>query len=340
MLRGAIIGMGRMGITHYAILNTHPNVQMAAVCDSSGFVLGAMAKMTGVKTYDNYAKMMDKEALDFVVVATPTGSHAETVKGAVERDIHVFVEKPFSLSPQQGDEILRLLDAHPVVNQVGYVVRYNDVFLQVKRLLDQGALGKLVSFKMEMNGPTLLKDVQSGWRSKKAEGGGCMYDFASHSIDMTNYLFGPPRDVVGTVFQSIYSRDVEDALSSTFVYSSGLRGNVMICWSDPSYRKPTYRFEVLGKEGKIVADLHAYKAFFRNDPGLPGFVQGWNTKYVTEFAEPVRYYLRGYEFTRQLDCFVERIPDRAKPCLCTFRNGHETDVIIGMMNENAIRMGQ
>lgn len=338
MLKGAIIGFGRMGITHFSILNTHPSVRFVAICDASGYILKNMAKMTGIKTYDNYAKMIDTEKPDFVIVATPTGLHAAAVKYAVERGIHVFVEKPFAISPEQGEEVLALLEKNPVVNQVGYVVRYSDVFMEVQRLLSQDAIGKLISFKIEVNGPTLLKDAKKGWRSKKSEGGGCLYDFASHGIDLSNYLFGSPREVVGTVFQSIYSISVEDALCSTFLYENGLRGNLQICWSDPSYRKPTYRFEVLGREGKIIADLHAYKIFFRKEPTIPGFSQDWNLRYITDFVKPVRFYLRGYEFTRQLDSFIDQIQDREQPGLCSFADGYGTDTIINRMSQAAIRM--
>jgi hypothetical protein len=96
----------------------------------------------------------------------------------------------------------------------------------------------------------------------------------------------------------------------------------------------------MGSEGKIIADLHAFKAFFRNEPTIPGFTKDWNQKYVTDFAAPVRFYLRGYEFTRQIDCFIDKILDRKKPCLCTFRDGYETDMVIERMNNNAIMMGK
>lgn len=123
-------------------------------------------------------------------------------------------------------------------------------FMQVKKLLDFKAIGALLTFKMEMRGPTILKDVKSGWRSKKKEGGGCLYDFASHSIDLISYLIGVPDEICGSVFQSIHSVDVEDAISSTFVYKCNLRGNLLVNWSDPSYRKPAYKMEIFGHKGK------------------------------------------------------------------------------------------
>jgi predicted dehydrogenase len=221
------------------------------------------------------------------------------------------------------------------VNQVGYVVRFSDVFMQVKRLLDLQALGHLVAFKMEMNGPTVLHDAKGNWRSSKSTGGGCLYDFASHAIDLVGYLLGRPDHVIGSVLQSVYSATVEDAVSTTFVYNSGLRGNLLANWSDPSYRKPAYRFEVLGKEGKIIADLHTYKVFFRDQPRLSEFLSGWNERHITGFVQPCRFYLRGFEFTRQLDYFIDCICGRQQGGIASFAEGLQTDLVIAQIRKDA-----
>ena len=335
MLKGAVIGFGRMGLTHFSILNNHPEVEFVAVTDSSSFMLKNIGNYIGVETFKDYRKMIDRADLDFVIVATPTGLHAEIVKYAINKGLHVFVEKPFSLNSAQGRELVAMLDGSDLVGQVGYVIRFNDVFMQVKKLLDSKAIGAPLTFKMEMHGPTILKDVKSGWRSKKKEGGGCLYDFASHSIDLINYLIGVPDEVCGSVFQSIHSVNVEDAISSTFVYRGNLRGNLLVNWSEPSYRKPAYKMEIFGRKGKIVADLHSYKVFFRDEPGIDGFSQGWNQRYITDFVEPVRFYVRGFEFTRQLDYFIDCIVNENRNEVCSFKDGLKTDIIIERIIEDA-----
>jgi predicted dehydrogenase len=274
MLRGAIIGLGRMGLTHFSILNNHPEVQFVALCDSSSFILKNVGKYTGIETFKDYCQAIDRSDLDFVIVATPTGMHAEVVRYALQNNLHVFVEKPFSLNVQQSQELVEMVRGKKIINQVGYVIRFSDVFRQVKKLVDAGVFGDLLTFKMEMHGPTLLKDAKSSWRSKKKEGGGCLHDFAAHSIDLVNYFFGMPEEITGSVLQSIYSVSVEDTVCSTFLYKNNLRGNLLVTWSDPSYRKDAYRMELLGRQGKVVADLHAYKVFFRNKPLFDGFARG------------------------------------------------------------------
>ncbi|MHC4169519.1 MAG: Gfo/Idh/MocA family protein, partial [Planctomycetota bacterium] len=272
-----------------------------------------------------------------VIVATPTGTHAEIAKYAIHSKLHIFVEKPFALNVQQGEELVAMVKGKKLVNQVGYVIRFNDVFIQVKKLLDAGVLGDLFTFKIEMHGPTLLKDAKNGWRSKKQEGGGCLYDFASHSIDLINYLVGVPDEITGSVLQSIHSVNVEDAVCSTFVYDNNLRGNLLVNWSEPSYRKPAYRVEIFGSKGKIIADLHAYKVFFREKSEFDGFMQGWNQRYITEFAEPVRFYVRGFEFTRQLDYFIDCIVHETHCEGPTFEDGLKTDMTIDRIVKDAAK---
>ena len=334
-LRGGVIGFGRMGITHFSILNTHPDVEMVAVCDGSGFILKNAARLIGIESFKEPAKMVDAMALDFVVVSTPTAAHAQMVSMAIEKGLHVFVEKPFTLSVQEGQSLLDMLQGKSIVNQVGYVLRFNDVLMQVKRILENNIIGDLLSFKMEMYGPTVLHGARGSWRSSKSKGGGCLYDFASHSIDLINYLIGPPDDVVGTILQSIHSVGVEDSLCSTFLYESGARGNLLVNWSDPSYRKPIYRFEVLGRKGKVIADLHSFLLFLQQKCSFNGFSEGWNHRYVTDLFRPVQFYLRGYEFSRQFEHFVECISKGAPSTVCSFEDGHKTDIVIERLREDA-----
>lgn len=328
MLKGGIVGFGRMGLTHFSILNNHPEVNFVAVCDSSNLMRKNIRKFMGLETFDDYRAMFEAMDLDFVIVATPTVTHAETVACAIDKGVHVFVEKPFALNTDDGRKIVEAVNQAGLVNQVGYVIRFNDVFREVKKLLNAGAIGELHYFRMEMFAPTVLKEVKSGWRSKKNQGGGCLYDFASHGIDLINFIVGQPVDVAGSVLQNINSVAVEDSVSTTMLYDGNLHGNLLVNWCDASYRKPAYKMELYGRRGKIIADLHAYKVYFKEKPLLEGFEQGWNARYITEFVEPVRYYVRGFEFTRQLDYFIDSILNNRKESLCSFADGLAADMVI------------
>ncbi len=337
MLRGGIVGFGRMGFTHFSLLNSHPGVDLAAVCDSSDFVLKNAARHMGVEPFKRFDKMIETTDLDFVIVATPTAMHAEVAECAIAHDAHIFVEKPLTLNPERSQRLLDLLRGKDLVHQVGYAMRFHDLFARAKSLLDSGVLGPLVTFKVEMNGPVVLHDARRSWRSKKTAGGGCLYDFASHSVDLVSYLVGPPDEVLGTVFSHIHSEGVEDALSSTFVYEGGTRGNLLANWSDRSFRKPSCRFEALGRQGRVIADFYTLKVFFNEAPELAGYTEGWNEEYLATVAAPVRFYVRGFQFTRQLDYFIECIQSRQACEACSFEDGLCTDVIMHRIRTDADR---
>jgi predicted dehydrogenase len=337
MLKAGMIGMGRMGITHYSILNTHPAVKITAMADTSRTMRTIIAKYLDVAAYADFRQMIRECPLDFVIVSTPTDSHADVIEFALEHGLHVFTEKPLAMTPAESARVAAFAEQKQRVNQVGYVNRFNEVFVEVKKLLAQGTIGELKSFSSEMYGATVLKGANATWRSKRNSGGGCMYEFASHCLDLVVFLLGAPERVAGSVLKSIYSSNVEDMVTSTLVYNNGLSGTVTVNWSDEAYRKPANIISFFGTKGKIIADKHAYKIYLREGQPLNGFHDGWNTRYITDFAKSVRLYVRGNEFTSQLDYFVDAILNNRTDNLASFAEGHRTDVLMDRIMEDATR---
>jgi predicted dehydrogenase len=337
MVRGGFIGFGRMGITHFSILNSHCAIEVTAVSDHSKTLLNILDKYVDINTYFDYREMIDKEMLDFVVVSTPTESHAKIIKEALDHNLNIFTEKPLSLNPEEGQVILRHLKGKPLVNQVGYVNRFNEVFVQVKKLVDARVIGEVKNFSSEMYGPTVLKDSKGNWRGKRKMGGGCMYEFASHCIDLVVYLLGKPEKIAGSIMQSIYSSGVEDLVMSNFIYNNGCSGKIMVNWSDETYRKPTNIVKIFGTKGKIIADKHMHKIFLKEEDQVNGFHKGWNTRYITDFAKSVRFYVRGNEFTRQLDYFVDCIEKGRTDNVSSFAEAHKTDIIMEQIRRDSTR---
>jgi scyllo-inositol 2-dehydrogenase (NADP+) len=330
-----IIGMGRMGITHYSIINSHPEVVVESVADPSGLILTMMHKYLTVKTFKDYNELFNEAKPDAILVCTPPNLHYKIIQNAAEKGIHVFVEKPFTTKCQNGSELAKLYDQKGLVNQVGYVNRFNDVFVKMKELLESGTIGEIIRFKSEMFSCTISKiDESSGWRSLRESGGGAVFEMASHAIDLVNFLVGKPDKVIGSSLNHIYSKNVEDAVSSTFLYNNGMSGTIYINWSDTSYRKPTNKIEVFGTNGKILADQHSLKIFLNKSNEKYKLKQGWNTLYITDVFKPVPFYVRGNEFTRQLWHFVDCIQGKEKTNKCTFADGVNTlEVIENIFND-------
>ena len=324
-----IIGVGRMGITHYSIINSHPQVEISSIADPSGLMLSMMKKYLPVKTYKDYRTLFEKDRPDAVLVCTPPNLHNDILKTSLEYKAHVFVEKPYTTDPKQASQLAYLFENKGLVNQVGYVNRFNDVFKEVNRLIKKDVIGKLIRFKSEMFSCTIAEpDDGSSWRSSREKGGGAVYEMAAHAIDLVNYLVGKPDKVIGSNLNSIYSKKVEDAVSSTFIYKNGCSGTIYVNWSDTAYRKPTNKIELFGTKGKILADQHSFKIYCNEDEPEHGFRKGWNTRYITDVFDNVPFYVRGNEFTSQLYHFVDCIQTPEKKNLCSFSHGADAQEVI------------
>lgn len=331
MIKGAIIGLGKMGLSHAAIVGAHPDVEMAAVCDSSSLMLDAFKKFSKGNTYSDYKEMISKEQLDFVLIATPTRFHYPMVKYALEKGLHVFCEKPFSLTSQEGNELVGLAVSKGLVNQVGYHNHFIGTFRELKRLLIAGILGDLVHFTGEAYGPVVTKEKGGTWRSKPEEGGGCLYDYASHVLNLIQEIIGRPVKASGSQLKSIYSKGVEDAVYGTLILENGLSGLLSVNWSDETYRKMSTSLTVQGKNGKIICDATEIKIYLKVEFPKEKLGKGWTIKYITDFAIPVNFYLRGEEYSAQIDHFIDCIKNKKRTSYNTFEQGLYTDKVIEMI---------
>jgi predicted dehydrogenase len=335
-IRIGVVGIGKMGLSHLSIVNAQPDLEVAAVCDASSIMRGVLEKYTGVVTYDDYGRMLREVELDAVLIATPSRTHASMVRAALDRGLHVFCEKPFTLDVRDATELAALARSKGLVTQVGYHNRFVGPFAEIKRLLDAGAIGTVTHALGEAYGPVVLKPKGGTWRSRKEEGGGALYDYAAHPLNLLNWYFGEATRVGGTVLKPIFSRETDDEVHSTLHYAGGESANISVNWSDESHRKMTTRITVWGTAGRIFADRQEIQVFLRDGAVVPeGYEHGWNVRYGTELTGPVGFYLRGEEYSAQIEHFAERVREGRIDGVNGFESAAQTDRVIAMLIADA-----
>jgi len=339
MIRIAVVGLGKMGLSHHAMINAHPRVKVAAVCDATGYVLDVLNKYTGVRTCTDFDAMLAEVPLDAIIIATPSSMHTKMVNAALAKGLHVFCEKPFCLDTAEGEAATRTATEKGLVNQVGYHYRFVGAFQEVKRLLDAKAIGEVTHILAEAYGPVVLRPKGSSWRTQRAQGGGCLYDYAAHPLNLVNWYFGEPTTVGGTVLNKIFSAETDDEVFGTLFYQDGKSAQISVNWSDESYRKMSTKITIWGTAGRITADRQECQVYLRDTATPPaGYQPGWNSRYTTDLTEPVWFYLRGEEYSAQLDYFVRCIEEkRAHDNVNSFASALATDKVISMMIADAER---
>lgn len=327
-----MVGLGKMGLSHLSIVRAHPDVNLVAGCDASSYLTDVLTKHAGLKCYSDFDQMLADEQLEALIVATPSKLHASMVEKALNRGLHVFCEKPFVLDVQDGERLVALAEARSLVNQVGYHYRFVGAFKEAARIVKTGALGTVHHVRAEAYGPVVLRQKGSTWRSAKNEGGGALYDYACHAIDLVNFIVGVPASVGGIVRRSIFSRDVDDEVYGSFYYPDGASGQLCVNWSDESFRKMSTKISVWGTNGRLTADRQECQVFLREPhPGMPTAKSGWTAHYTTDLTDGVWFYLRGEEYSAQIDHFVKNIHEKRTNGENSFRSALEADRIVAMI---------
>jgi len=332
MVRLAVVGLGKMGLSHLAMVRAHPDVELVAACDATTYLTDVIGKHADLKCHADFDALLAQEKLDAVMIATPSTLHASMVQKALERGIHVFCEKPFVLDVADGDRLAALAESKKLVTQVGYHYRFVGAFQEAARIVASGALGTVHHVRAEAYGPVVLRQQGATWRSSKNEGGGALYDYACHAIDLVNFVAGMPSSVSGVVRHSVFSRDVEDEIYCSMHYPSGASGQLSVNWSDESFRKMSTKISVWGTNGRIVADRQECQIYLREPhAALEGMKAGWNVRYTTDLTEEVWFYLRGEEYSAQIDYFVQSIKSGRLNGQNTFASALEADRVVAMI---------
>ncbi len=130
MLKVGVLGAGHLGKIHLRLLNQSPKYELIGFYDPDAINGKKVSQEFGYTYFDNLNKLID--AADVVDIVTPTLSHFECAKKAIEKGKHVFMEKPITNTLQEAEELLYLEKKHGIKGQVGHVERFNPAFKAVK----------------------------------------------------------------------------------------------------------------------------------------------------------------------------------------------------------------
>lgn len=333
----ALVGLGKMGVSHLAIANASQRLEVSAVCDSFTLLGQMVEKHCNIPFVPDYAELLARPGLEAVIIATPTRFHDEMVRAALAKGLHVFCEKPMTLSAAVSEELAEEAVQRKLVCQVGYHNRFVGTFSEARRLLDLKAIGQVRHIHAEAYGPVVLKPAVKTWRSQSDQGGGCLYDYAAHPINLMNWYAGRPLECIGSELAKQYSIEVEDAVYANLRFGEGISGQVSVNWSDETMRKMTTKMTIWGDGGKIVADRQELQVYIGATGKAPeGYNEGWTVRYITELTPPIDYYLRGEEYSAQLEGFATAVAESQVACVNDFRSAAETDVTLEMIRARAL----
>jgi predicted dehydrogenase/nucleoside-diphosphate-sugar epimerase len=251
VLRVAVVGLGKMGLFHATLLHRVPNVRLVGLVDTDSRLAGTARSMgLAAPFFASVEALLAARPVQAVLVCTPTFAHYAAVEACLRRRLHVLVEKPLADAAERGAALATLAATQGVVHAVGYHLAYSPVFERARALLHEGLLGPLEGFRARLEHAEVL-GPKRGWMFDPARaGGGLVRNTASHLIFLLEWFFGTPSRAAARLTR-IHSAAIEDAVTATLAYPTGLTGAVEASWSVPGKAIMEVEIEARGPGGTL-----------------------------------------------------------------------------------------
>ena len=237
-VRIGLIGCGGIMGAHISNYRALKRAEIAALADvKRAQMAAAVAKhpqLDGLPQFPDYRKMIEKVELDGVVIATPHSLHFEQITTCLKAGLHVLVEKPMVCTVAHANQVIKAADKQGKVVMIAYQRHFSRAWRLVKKIIEQGKLGKL-TFVSALQAQDWLNWTKGGWRhNPKLSCGGQLNDAGSHLIDALLWATGLQPD---TVFAQINNRGTKvDILSGVTVrFRGGAIGTLSVVGDAPGW---------------------------------------------------------------------------------------------------------
>ena len=228
MLRLGVIGYGYWGPNVVRNFLAHHDCKVVTICDKSSAALTrVMAAHPGIGVTTNPDAVLLATDIDAVAIVTPVSYHYELAKKALENGKHVFVEKPFTATSSEAEELIELADRRGLQIMVDHTFLFTGVVRKIKQLIDEGTLGRLYYYdSTRVNLGLFQHDVNVLW------------DLAPHDLSIMDYLIGvEPELVVAT--GGAHVNNLENIAYLTVYFPDNVLAHINVNWLSPVKMRTT-----------------------------------------------------------------------------------------------------
>lgn len=255
MIRFGVIGYGYWGPNIVRNLRSLDSTQVVTICDQSpGALKRAKQNHPDVDVTNNAEEVLKSPNIDAIAVITPVWTHFELAKQALLNGKHVFVEKPFTSTSAQAEELINIAERQNLKIMVDHTFLFTGAVRKIRQLMDEGALGKLYYYdSMRVNLGLFQHDVNVLW------------DLAPHDLSIVDYLVGKPAEAVVATGEK-HLNGLVDVAYMTAYYPDNVIAHFNVNWLSPVKVRTT----LIGCEKKMVVwnDLEADEKIKVYDRGV------------------------------------------------------------------------
>lgn len=237
MIRVGVIGFGYWGPHIVRNFNIAEKSEVVIVCDQrAGALRRVLQTYPQLKTTNNSVDVLTSPEVDVVAVVTPVWTHFELAKAALNNGKHVFVEKPFTFSSAQAEELVNLAERKRRLIMVDHTFLFTGAVKKIRQLVSDGTLGNLYYYdSTRVNLGLFQHDVNVIW------------DLAPHDLSIMDFVIArEPEAVVATAEKHL--NGLEDVAFLTFYFPDNIIAHVNVNWLSPVKVRTT----LIGGEKKML----------------------------------------------------------------------------------------
>ena len=240
-LNVGVIGLGFMGSNHLRVYSEMPAANLVAVADIDELAVQGAIQGHNVRGYTCYREMLEREQLNAVSIVVPTSMHREVALAVISVGISALIEKPIGVDVQEGIEIQNAAASAGVTVTVGHIELFNPAVKELKRLLQEGTIGKLLQIQGRRVGPfqPRRRDV------------GVVHDLATHDIGVMRFVLGAEITRVHAVTRTGIRTEFADTLFAILEFENEMTGMLDVNWLSPMKARD---LQVVGEQGMLSMD--------------------------------------------------------------------------------------
>jgi predicted dehydrogenase len=304
MIRVGVVGFGKMGILHASILGALPDARVVAICDTKRVVLRLAKKaLPSIRVTKDLTDLAELR-LDAIYVTTLPGSHYPLVKRIYSEEIarHVFVEKSLAATAEEADEMTRLAQTHESVTMVGYQKRFAVTFRKAKELLEDEAIGDVLSFETYAYSSDFVGTETEAIPA--VHRGGVLRDSGCHAVDLALWYFGD-LEVAGASNGRNGDAEVPaDFVSARLRTARRAEGVLKVSSMMEGYRLPEIGMKIEGSRGTLEVNEDRVELTSNGD------ARCWHRHDLNDHAS---FVFGAPEYSRENEEFVRAVTDGQNP---------------------------
>jgi len=248
-----IVGTGVIAAMHAAAIAILPRARLVAVTDVAGKAAAAFAAARGCAAEPSLDQLLARPDVDVVCVCVPSGLHAEVGVRAAMAGKHLVVEKPIDVTLAAADRLIEAARTAGVALTVISQHRFDPGLIELKRLLGDGALGRLVLAEASTKWYRTQAYYDSAeWRGTWAMDGGSLMNQGIHYVDLLRWCMGPVTEVTAVCATQTHQIEAEDTALAIVRFGSGAVGTILS--STAAYPGFPQRLEITGTDGTVIVE--------------------------------------------------------------------------------------